>query len=529
MQQKIVFITVLVVALLASIVLGTNIGTADYEQIAFYAVLAIGLYFVLQGWKSIWWGLAILSFSMVSFMFSFDFDIRHLSVVLIAAASALSLIYGRRIPVQPPELVRAGSGGLSVVLGTLLIFATLHFCVYYVFPYNPMDYSWKASTKAYFQAYASMFCFVWLLYGSYAFHIKPGWPKALILIIAGGIAMNISIMVWMFHKGYQASDELNIDPRDYQLFIPIVNMMPNIFALRNICPLGMVLTLMIATSPGWWRSTPFFYRFLVVFLIPLILVGSIYSGGRATPVFCIAIAIGVALMRRKIHLVAVMACLGILMIAVVNVFSNFVNHRVPMSIARSMQIVMLEKNENVYGSITHSQESRNASSKEAIIQWQKDNRVLFFGRSVFGISRQDMAKKSGLSEMDQFVADTMRTGATHNLVTDLLLQYGMVGCILYLLAYLTIIRFFWRLNRIIPPSEAIAKSIAGAMKIYLPLLFVYQLLGGTFMPLEVALCIGLIRSSLLFQRQIPLERDSQAIPAMIPNPNTTPSTGRRYA
>lgn len=516
MQQKIVFIIVLVVAFLAAIILGTNIGTADYEQIALYIIVAIGIYFVLQGWKSIWWGLAILSFSMVSFTFSFDFDVRHISVVLIAAASGLSLMNGRKIPVQPPELVRAGSRSVAVILGALLVYAVLHFCVYYVFPYNPTDFSWKSSAKAYFQAFASIFCFAWLLYGSYAFHMKQGWPKAMILIIAFGVIINIAAMTWMFLRGYQAADELDIDPRNYQLFVPIINMMPNIFALRSICPLGLVLTLMIATTPGWWRSTPFFYKLIVVSLIPLIFVGALYSGGRATPIFCGAIAIGVALIRRKIHLVAVMACASILVIAVVNLFSDYINYRAPMSIARSVQIVMLDKNENAYGSITHSQDSRNAAFNEALIQWRRDNRVLFFGRSVFGISKQDMTKKSGLSEMDQFVEDTMRTGATHNLVTDLLLQYGLLGCALYLLGYLAIIRFFWRLHRTIPESEGIAKSITGAIKIYLPLMFIYQLLGGTYLPTEVALCIGLIRSCLLFQRQVPLRPLNQSLPSPQP-------------
>ena len=103
----------------------------------------------------------------------------------------------------------------------------------------------------------------------------------------------------------------------------------------------------------------------------------------------------------------------------------------------------------------------------------------------------------------------MRTGGTHNLLTDLLLQYGLVGCILYLLAYLSVIRFVWRLTLTIPDSEPLAKSLAGAMKIYLPLMLIYQLLGGTYLPMEVALVIGLVRA-LLFQSSSAVEKQPSA-------------------
>jgi hypothetical protein len=104
--------------------------------------------------------------------------------------------------------------------------------------------------------------------------------------------------------------------------------------------------------------------------------------------------------------------------------------------------------------------------------------------------------KSNLG-VDGFVENAMRSGATHNLITDLLLQYGLVGCVLYLTATLVAIRFFIRLYRTINSAQVLPKALAGSMAIYLPMFFIYSLLGGGFFPVIAALMAGLIRAHLV--------------------------------
>ena len=508
MQQKIILGFVLVIALIGALILGINIGSADYEQIAIYASIGVAIYFVSYGWRNVWWFVALLIFSGAVFSQGFDFDARHLFALMIVLASGLAFLYGHRAGPQTLAFRQAGSKQTTILLGLLLLYAGFHFAVYYVFPYSPTDYAIKSSLKAYFQAFAPIFCCFWLLSGSYKFRLKPDWSRMLIVIIFICLLANIAVLAVMFHLGYQNIEGVEVSPRDYMLYVPVINMQPSIYTLRNLCPVATALVLMIATSRGWWKETGKIMRLIVLMTLPAILVGSVYSGGRATTIFCLAIAVFVAFARRKIHLVAVMVCMAIFVIAGVNVFSHEINTKAPLSISRSLQLVMIEKDQTSYGSVTHSQDSRNAAFKEALVQWQADNRVFFFGRSVYSVTQKDMLTVR-YDALDEFVENAMRTGGTHNLLTDLLLQYGLVGCALYLLAYLSVIRFVWRLTLTIPDSEPLAKSLAGAMKIYLPLMLAYQLLGGTFLPMEVALVIGLVRA-LLYQSSSAVEKQPTA-------------------
>ena len=496
MHQKIVLSIVLIVGLICALIVGINIGTADYEQMAIYAAIACSIYFVVHGWKNVWWVVALLIFSGATFKHSFDFDARHLFTILIVCASVISFINHNRVPTEPLPLLRAGSRITAILMALLLAYGGIHFIVYYTFPYSPTDYLWKSSTKAYFQAFAPIFCFLWLLSGSYTFRLKPNWSKLLVGIIFLCLLANIAVMAVMFHLGYSDADDLFVDPRDYSLYVPLIKLAPSIYTLRALCPAATVLVLMIATSPGWWASVGKLSKLTVILAIPAIIAGSIYSGGRATPIFCVVLAVCVALKRKKIHLVAVISCIGALLAAGANIFSHEINTKAPVAIARSMQLVMVDKSDLAYGSVTHSQDSRTAAFHEAIDLWRKDNRVLFFGRSVFGITQTELLK-SRYEGIDEFVDTAVRTGATHNLLTDLLLQYGLTGCTLYLLGFVFVIRFFWRLSKAIPPSEPLSRSLAEAMAIYLPLLLIGSLLGGGFLPMEAALIIGLIRASIL--------------------------------
>lgn len=496
MHQKVIVLIVLVIVLIAALVIGVDIGRADYENISLYIGVATTLYFFLHGWKTVWWMIALLVFINPSFVHQFDFDSRHLFTLALIVTSCVAFVHGRRNFPRLASFQQAGSRSTTFLLGLLLIFGILHYIVYYIFPYSPIDYSWKSSAKANFQAFAPIFCFFWLMSGFYQFNLSKNWSRNLILILMFSLITNIAVMVVQISLGFGSGNPLDDDPNAYSLAIPIINLIPNQFALRTLCPIAMALILMVVTSPGWWKQTGFAIKVVCLLSFPLIIVGALYSGGRATPLFCLVIATAVAFARQKIHLIALMGCAIALVFGGVNVFSHEINTRAPLLVARSAQFIMINKDDRIYGSVTNSQESRNGALKAALVLWKQDNRILFFGRSVFSFTKKDATIRRD-NDLDGFIENCLRTGGVHNLLGDLLLQYGLVGCFLYLLAYLAVLRFFWRLSSTIPPTNPLAKSLAGAMKIYLPLMFIYQLLGGTFLPIEAALVVGLIRASLL--------------------------------
>lgn len=244
-------------------------------------------------------------------------------------------------------------------------------------------------------------------------------------------------------------------------------------------------------------------RCLIVFSVALCYIGAIFSGGRATFPLCIAFSFMVAILRKRFGLIMMMCCAGVFMMAVANMFSHFINTKAPNYIARSLQLVMIEKGD-AYRTISGSQDARNEAIKQAIVEWQADYRVMLFGRSVFYLNARDAEIVNRQYGLDGFVMNAVWAGRTHNLVTDLLLQYGLVGCVLYLWCYLVVIWYFWRLYREIPPESGFCKALAGAMVLYLPPMLISQLIGGTFLPLVTALVIGLIRSHLVTREKINL-------------------------
>ncbi|WP_193210819.1 hypothetical protein [Luteolibacter marinus] len=503
MNRSIGIVIFLIIAAIFAIVLAVDVGTENYEQLGIYASVAVIIYFFVHGWKNVWWFASSLVFSGVVFFQGFVFEGDHLFVLMLVLASVMALIT-RSLAPPVRELQLAGSRSTGLIVGLLLAYGGLHFLVNYVFPYSSNDYSLKTSSKAYFECYASMVCFFWLLVGPYSFRMKSTWPRTLLWIISLSLFGNVAIRGLMYYQGFQAAEGGSNDLEQYYLNVPIINMQAGVFTLRNLCPMATAIVLMIATAPGWWRGQKLWMKILVLDTVGLIFVGALFSGGRATVLFCLALAFLVALVRRRVAIISLMSMTAVLVIALANVFSNEINTNAPVYVARSLQLVMLDKGKTAE-MISGSQDSRDAAFDEALVQWRSDNRVLFFGRSVFHITWDDALYMGQRFGIDGFVENAMRSGRTHNLLTDLLLQYGLVGATLYLTAYVAIIRFFWKLYRVIGRENPVPKAIVGAMAIYLPLIFVYQLLGGQFMPSVAALVLGITRAGL----------------AMIPQPTTS--------
>lgn len=511
MQSKIAAIFVLVIALIFAVVIGSNVAMGEYDSLGTYGVIAIILYFAIHGWRNVWWFTALLIFSGVVFSQGFVFEADHLFVLMLLLATVLSFVNGSRTRL-PREMRLAGSGFTAAVLVLLLGYGTLHFLGNYAFPYSPHDYSLKTSLKAYFECYASMACFFWFLVGPYGFQLKGNWSRFFIAILAFAVAANLLVRFYMFYTGFQAADGLSETGLDaYVLYVPVINMQAGIYTLRSLCPIAVVILLMAATTPSWWRNQKRWVKLIVMVTVVLAMVGATFSGGRATLLLCLALAGCVGLVRRKVALISVMGMAGALLVGLANIFSYEINTHAPFYVARSLQMVMLDKGET-YETIGESQNYRNAAIKAALGDWNQDNRTRFTGRSVFAITSEDAEYARNVLGMDGFISNAMRSGRTHNMVTDLLIQYGAIGFVLYLAAYLAVIRYYWRLARLIPETEGFSRSLADSMKVFLPLMLVYELLGGGYLPMISVLALGLIRANLVLRAKQAVVKATPGIP-----------------
>lgn len=499
MKTQLISVIVLIMGLVLAVILGSLTANQDYESISGYFIVAVVIYFVVRGWRNVWWFTTLLIFTGVVFSHGFIFEAYHLFGLMICLATILSLAARERAP-RLETLKRANTKLVALPLWLLLLYAGAHFAVYYVFPYDASRYNLKTSLKAYVEGFGSMFCLAWLLTSSYTFRIKSGWVYTFIGIIIFGVAANALVRGYMFATGFQAADGLTQgDSLDYFLYVPVINMQAGVYTLREICPIATAILAMIATTPGWWRGQGTAVKSLMIIGALSIIFGSLFSGGRAVILFCLAIVVLVLLYRKMVGLFLIGGVSALVLVALINIFSTQINESAPLYVSRSLQFLMLEKGD-AGETISDSQYAREAAFSGALDEWRADDRTLFFGRSVFSITYQDADFLKKSFGVDGFVMAALISGRSHNLLSDLLLQYGIVGATLYLLAYLSVIWYFYRLVKVIPKDAEITRSVAGAMLIYLPLVMIYQLLGGQFMPIVAALCVGLIRADLIHRK-----------------------------
>jgi hypothetical protein len=497
MNKNIIYIAVLACALLFSLVLGSNIASSDFESLSIYAVVAIVVYFIINGWRNVWWFTALLIFSGVVFVQGFVFNVEHLFILMVLLATILSLVQGD-VPRKSILMRRAGGRKLSFLITILLVYGAIHFGYNLADPISANEYSVKTSTKAYFECFASMTALLWILIGSFQFRMKENWSTLLVLIIVASLFGNVIAKAFLYAAGIGSDlDSLGGGGSQFAssgVVVPVINMQAGVYTLRNLPPIAIVILGMLITAPGYFRDQKLIMKYLLILGVFLAIVGAIMGGGRATFPFCVGLLITVAMVRRRFNYVILTGMVGIILVIITNIFSKSINENAPYYVARSLQTVMIEKG-RAYETISGSQDVRNDAFAAAIQEWKSDPRRMIFGRSVLYTSTEDILYLQK-NYKDGFVRTTLRSGRTHNLVSDLLLQYGIVGFALYISCYFGVAIYAVKLFRAIPGELRVVKALSGAIAVYLPFIIVYHLIGGNFLPMVVVLVMGICRSQL---------------------------------
>jgi len=272
-------------------------------------------------------------------------------------------------------------------------------------------------------------------------------------------------------------------------------MQAGIYTLRNLTPLATIMVLMIATQPGWWGIQKRSTKILIAMILLFCILGAVTSGGRATMVFCIALTGVVALWRKKTLFILGSAMFGVIFLVVINIFSSTINQKAPYYVARSLQFLMIERGEAATA-ISGSRDIRKEAHLAALDECFSDTRVLIFGRSVYSLTHEEALYFRNTLGQDGFILNAIWSGRTHGLVTDLMLQYGIFGLFFYLSAYIMVFVYFWRLNKRISNEYHVSKALVGSMCIFMPMIIIYHILGGQYLPATVALVAGLIRADI---------------------------------
>lgn len=156
--------------------------------------------------------------------------------------------------------------------------------------------------------------------------------------------------------------------------------------------------------------------------------------------------------------------------------------------------MLIKKSESAMDSIDSSSRWRQELTDRAFAEWRSHPRIFWFGRATYSYGSDDERALVASGGFEALIQTSLRRGTTHNLLTDLLIAYGLVGCILYLTLYVAIIFFLWKLHTSRQLSEPAANLTLVCLAGSTFSLLIGVVAGGGFLPEIVWFMIILIAS-----------------------------------
>ena len=498
MKGKASTFVVLIVAIIAAVILGSKVAQESYGELTIYILIACPLLFIAKGHRYSWQIMMLLSLSGVTFYHGFIYMALHVGAVVLFSMFIIHFIarYDRGMP----QAFRRSGGKLVVGVGIVwLVYGAIHFAANFGFPHIPGEFQVKNSLKAYFRAFIPIFILLWLIQGPTRFRLGKRWDIQLVYIIFGTLIVNVVYMVILYRSGYTAEGVSGTDTELMEargLHIPIVNMGFNLFALRSLGPLAAAIGLGLFIVPGWFRSQSRLTKLIILAIFPLSICGCVLSGGRAAVVLSGLYCFVLLVAARKIGLLMFFSFSGLIFVILVNLFSGFINNKLPSQIGRPLQYVMIDKgraNESIEG----SSDFRKSLYDASIDHWLSDARVLLTGRSVYRYLDNEMDQRMRFGDKENFVITNLRAGTCHALLPTSLVQYGAIGTLIYYCLYVSIILFCWRFSRYCRKHYADQPDLLlfpYVLAVITAVSLIVVTIGGGWFELTTILFIGIFRS-----------------------------------
>ncbi len=478
-QANFLLLGALVFGLLLAVFLGFGLGESDYGPLLIICLASVAISFVVGLYKYVWQIALFLFF--VSFTYrptDFAFGAVELSCAL--GFVVVGLFFWQKKKFDRPAILdrpsfRLVEGMLFVWLG----YAALHLIFNVEVPVSPGEFKLSNALKSYFGLSAPLLLL-------FLFARFPGglvarkdffWTVGKLCLL--GLLLNLGLRINELSGGWPP-------------YIPVLNATWESHALRAIGPMAMLIGIVGMTGEG--RRGLSLKWFIFCTLLVLGTVGSILSGGRGVVVFGFLEVCTVLFLRRKIGALGVVLFIGIVGIAVVNLSSSWINEKANPFLQRSVQWLMIEKNWETVESLESSTDWRKELAHRAFDEWRSNPRIFWTGRATFGFGSADETAILIAGGYEALIETSLRRGATHNLTTDLLIAYGLIGCILYYLLYLTILRFLWQLvgaRQLSPAARnlVLACFVGAALSLLLGMIG-----GGDYPPEQVWLLVIFIGS-----------------------------------
>ncbi len=422
----------LLIGLIGAVCLGTMIGKEETRPLLWILLVLIGIAYAIWLHRYVWQiSLFLLYNGFVYRPTNFAFGPVEIGCALGVAVIAI-YFWQRRSFQRPPLLDRAAFGWVERMLFVWLAYVALHMIFNIRVPYLPAEFKLTNALKSYFALSAPLLLFFYFSRAPAGIVAGTDFFWKIARLLAFGVILNLGLRIYDLAGGKP-------------VFIPVVNATWSDYALRSLAPIAMLFAAVGLTGPGPERRSAI--RFLTFAFLGIAgTAAAVLSGGRATIVYGFACICAVLLVRRRVIALLSMVAIAIVAVALANFSAEAINRSNPF-VQRSLQWVLFKKNWETVGDLESSTSWRQELFRRSIAEWKSDPRIFWTGRATFGFGVADETAIVVAGGYQALIQTSIRRGATHNLLTDLLVAYGIIGCVVYLVLYLVIIRFYWKLHR----------------------------------------------------------------------------------
>lgn len=494
-NSKIPILTSIIVAisLIAALYIGIKVAEGNYFNLGLCFALVVASIYVLyinKIWLFIALLISVLGFRIQPLGPALDPD--HVAILL--AAGFILSNFWKKTNASPNEAsILQAFQFFNRAFMFFTIFLFVHSYVTYYYPSPEIVVGFGNLTKQYFTFWAP-FAIVWSAVRFIRFLAPIRNPQIWIgSILLVGITCNLILRAYStFVIGVGEKDLITDEMLSASvLYIPILNLTDNIFALRALSPLVALFGIVMLTSRNKLVSRGG-QKVLWVSLVALGIFGSVLSMGRATMLITAFLVILCLAIRKHIAAVTVIFLLFVFLIVGLRVAYETDKDLVPFGMQRSLAMIPGMDMPEAKGDIDASSEWRWILATRAIDEWRSNARKFFIGRGVHSFSERDVAviKLQGyFGAMDV----GLRRGATHSAVTDLLVTVGLAGAVFYIIAFTGLIAAMNNLLKNAIQTKSISYDI-----VFVSLLFSVSMIpvhifggGGVYNIIVLVFCAAL--------------------------------------
>jgi hypothetical protein len=183
------------------------------------------------------------------------------------------------------------------------------------------------------------------------------------------------------------------------------------------------------------------------------------------------------IIRKHIAAVAVIFLLFVFLIVGARIAYETDRDYVPFGLQRSLAMIPGMDMPEAKGDIDASSDWRWLLATNAFDEWKSNNRKFFIGRGVHAFTERDliMIKTEGYFGAMNV---NLRRGATHNIVTDLLITVGLFGTILYIFVFFGFIVSIVKVFKLLKDSKNITYDTLFVCLFFSVSMIPFYILGG---------------------------------------------------